>query len=97
VTVVVDRTIPPTVISYTERPYNGETQVASNTDVSAVFTKGMDPNTLTTSTFTLVKDGSATPVDATVSYLAGAKKVTLDPSSNLQENTKYSATIKGGT
>jgi hypothetical protein len=43
----------------------------------------------------LVKEGSTTPVDATVIYGAGST-ATMDPTANLQENTKYTATVKGG-
>ena len=54
----------------------------------------MDPATLTTSTFTLVKQGQTTPVATTVSY-AGVT-ATLDPSADLEASTSYTATVKGG-
>jgi hypothetical protein len=99
VTVVVGESQPATFDFIS--PLDGSTQVAPNTDVSGVFSQAMDLSTLTTSTFTLVKDGSdesITPVDATVSYDANTRKFTLDPSASyLEKNTKYTATIKGGT
>jgi predicted phage tail protein len=57
----------------------------------------VDTATLNSSTFTLVKQGSTTPVAATVSYDAQAKKAILKPSSALAEGGTYTATLKGGT
>jgi hypothetical protein len=51
---------------------------------------------LTTTTVTLVPQGSTTPVPATVTYAAGSNRVTLNPTSALVSNTVYTATIKGG-
>ena len=53
----------------------------------------MDPATLTVSTFTLVKQGTSTPVSATVSY--ANLVATLDPAANLDPATSYTATVKG--
>lgn len=87
---------PPTVIAV--NPSDGATQVAfTNTNVvTASFSEDMDPATLTTSTFTLVKDGSVTPLDATVSYAPADERATLDLSVDLEAGTKYTATVKGG-
>jgi thermitase len=86
-------TIAPTVGSVT--PANGATGVSRSTTVTATFSEAMDPATLTNSTVTL-KNGSTT-VSATVSYDAASKKVTLKPSATLSYQTKYTATVKGGT
>ena len=88
-------TSPPTVGSVD--PANYATNVARKTSVTATFSEAMDPKTLTASTVTLTKYGSTTPISATVSYDEASKKVTLDPSSNLEASTWYVATIKGGT
>src|SRR5215203_3154721 len=64
VTVVVDRT--PRVIEV--KPLDGETGLGSYFILITRLSQEMDPNTLTTSTFTLVKEGSSTPLDALVSY-----------------------------
>jgi len=95
VTVVVDKT--PRVIGV--HPDDGKTGAALVTGVSAKFSQDMDPNTLTTASFTLVKEGSSTPLDATVRYWSpevAERTVTLYTSADLEELTKYTATIKGG-
>src|SRR5215203_2276260 len=61
VTVVVDRT--PRVIEV--KPLDGETGLGSYFILITRLSQEMDPNTLTTSTFKLVKEGSTTPLDAT--------------------------------
>jgi Bacterial Ig-like domain len=61
----------------------------------ATFAKAMDPGTLTTDTFTLIKQGSSALVPATVSYNASTNVATLDPSSDLDTNTTYTARVKG--
>ena len=115
VTVVVDRSIPPTVDYFmpspdgvtTKGPVGGvpanplyEATPWQQNSVSAYFSKKMDPNTLTKSTFTLVKnesDGSTTPVDATVGYdpTRYSNWVYLKLPSFLEGATNYTATIKG--
>jgi hypothetical protein len=88
-------TTAPTVGSVT--PSNSATGVSRTTTVTASFSEAMDPTTLTASTFKLTKQGSTTPIAAAVSYDATTNKVTLKPSSPLAANTKYTATVKGGT
>src|SRR5829696_7345345 len=56
----------------------------------------MAQRTLTTGTFTLTKQGTSTPVSAMVEYLSTVKKALLTPSSVLEANTTYTATVKGG-
>ncbi len=67
--------------------------------VTATFSEDMSPQTLTTSTVTLIKtyDPYKVPVSATVSYDSASKKVTLKPSLALTSYTSYTATVKGGT
>ena len=93
VTVTVDKTAP-TVSSVS--PASGATNVAPSTDVEATFSEDMNSSTLTTSTFTLTKQGNTTVVPATVSYDAATKKAMLDPNSDLEANTTYTATISTG-
>jgi len=78
-------------------PQNGTGDVAVDANVEATFSEAMDASTLSTSTFTLTKQGSTTPVAATVSYDSATKKATLDPNANLEVGATYMATIKGGS
>ncbi len=91
----VDATTP-TVSSVA--PSEGATGVAHNINVTATFSEEMDASTLTTtSTFTLVKEGSTTPIAATVSYDAATKTAMLNPDVDLEASTTYTATVKSGT
>jgi hypothetical protein len=76
---------------------SASTGVSRTTTVTASFSEAMNPVTLTPSTYRLTRQGSTTPITAAVSYDATAKKVTLKPSSALAANTKYTATVKGGS
>lgn len=71
---------------------NGATNVAINTKVGATFSEGMDPFTLTTATFTLMR--GTTLVSGTVTY-AGVNAL-FTPTTSLANSTRYTATIKGG-
>jgi probable HAF family extracellular repeat protein len=89
-------------------PTSGAKSVALNTTVTARFSEVIDPKTLisiptdpanpnvgTSTTFTLVKSGTTTPIKAKVSYDDSTKTVTLTPSSTLEARTKYTAKISG--
>jgi glucose/arabinose dehydrogenase len=78
-------------------PAEAATGVATTTNAEATFSEAMDPNTISNTTFTLMKQGSTQPVTARVTYDAAAKKATLDPDSDIEANTAYTATIKGGS
>jgi hypothetical protein len=82
--------IVPTVTS--TDPLNAATGVALNKIVSASFSVGMDPSTITTSTFTL--KAGATVIAGIVSYLGTTASFT--PTSNLLSGTVYTATITTG-
>jgi len=85
----------PTVSSVS--PTSGAKNVALSTSVAGTFSEEMDPATLITSTVTLVKSGTTTPlISATVNYDATTKKVTLKPQFPLAANATYTATVKGG-
>ena len=86
-------TTPPTVVTSTPAP--GATGVALDVSPTATFSEAMDSSTLTTSTFTLVKQGETAPLPAAVSYTS--LTATLDPNASLEAGTTYTATVKGGT
>jgi len=88
-------TTPPTVTATT--PANNATGVSTATAVTGTFSEAMTASTLTTSTVTLVPQGSTTPVAATVSYNVSTSMVTLTPSAALSSGTTYTARIKGGS
>lgn len=78
-------------------PASGKTGVSSYTNVTAKFSEQMDSSTLNSSTVTLVKSGSTTPVAATVSYDAQSQTVTLDPSARLGKKLRTRLLLKVGT
>jgi len=85
-------TTPPTVTGTVQA--NGATNIAVNTRVGATFSEAMDPLTITNVTFTLRETVSGTAVAGTVSY-SGVTAVFV-PLSNLANNRRYTATLKGG-
>jgi glucose/arabinose dehydrogenase len=86
-------TTPPTITARTPTP--GATGVAVSVSPTATFSEAMNPATLTTTTFTLVQQGQSTPLPAAVTY--ASQVATLNPNANLQPNTTYTATVKGGS
>ncbi|GAC1328179.1 MAG: hypothetical protein NVSMB28_25010 [Collimonas sp.] len=86
-------TTAPTVIS--TNPANAGTAVPINQKVTAVFSEGMNPATITASAFTVTGPG-ATPVPGTVTYTAVSNTAIFTPASNLAANTAYTATITTG-
>jgi Bacterial Ig-like domain len=56
----------------------------------------MDPATIDGTSFTLVRQGTTTPVAATVTYDAATNKAILNPSSNLRSGRTYKATVTSG-
>jgi hypothetical protein len=68
--------------------------VATTANAEATFSEEVDPNTVTTSTFTLTKQGATVP--AQVRYDQATKMATLDPTADLGAGATYTATIKGG-
>jgi hypothetical protein len=91
-------TAAPTVGSVS--PASSASNVALTANAEASFSEAIDQSTLTSNTFTLAKKdstSSAPSVTAEVSYDPASSKATLDPASDLEANTTYSATIKGGS
>lgn len=74
-------------------PFNTESGVALNKIINASFNMPMDPLTISGTTFT-VKIGT-TPVLGVVTY--SGTTATFTPSTNLNSNTTYTATITTGT
>ena len=83
---------PPTVTSTI--PANSATGVATNSKISATFSKAMDPSTISTATLTLMQ--GTTAVSGTVAYAATGSIATFIPSSNLAPNTAFTATVTSG-
>ena len=95
VTVTVDMTSPKVSDVY---PADGATGVLRNTDIAASFTERMDSATLTSSTVTLVKAGTTTPISVNMGLMDSKDKVWISTGGvELDANTKYTDTIKGGT
>lgn len=87
--VVADVTAPRVTVVI---PVNDSTGVAINTQVSATFSEAMNPDTITTTTFTLMN--GTTVVAGSVTY-SGFTAV-FTPDVNLGANTYYTATITSG-
>jgi hypothetical protein len=77
-------------------PANGESGVSSTTVVAAVFSKAIDPTTITATTFQLF-DSSNNVVPASLGYNSSTFTATLQPSSALAPVTTYTAVIRGGS
>lgn len=84
-------TAAPTITNFS--PANTEADVAPSTNVRVTFSEAMDKASVEApGTFTL-KQGSSSPIAATVTYDSATKKATLDPSTDLALNTTYTATL----
>ncbi len=84
----------PTVTATT--PAAGATGVAANVSPTATFSRAMNAATLTTSTATVRPQAGGSAVSAVVSYDAANNRVTINPNSNLNLGTAYTATISTG-
>jgi Malectin domain/Bacterial Ig-like domain/Kelch motif/Abnormal spindle-like microcephaly-assoc'd, ASPM-SPD-2-Hydin len=85
---------PPTVTSVS--PKDGATGVAPNAKVSATFSEAMNAATVNATTFTLVKQGTTSPIAATVKYDGTALQAVLTSNAKLEAGAIYIATVKGG-
>lgn len=88
----------PTFVSSVSPADEATTGVLS-TKPTATFDREMNSSTITTSTFTLTKQGDTTPIEADVTYDSSSKQATLTPKNPalLDPGTTYTATIKGGS
>jgi hypothetical protein len=80
----------------TVNPADGATNVAGSTTFSATFSQAMDSATVTPSSLILTKQGSTTPLPATVTYDPASTTATLRPSTSLDAAASYIATVKAG-
>ena len=78
-------TSPPLVMSTT--PANRATCVDVNTKITAIFSEGLDPATINSSSFFI------SGVQGTITYDAVNLSATLTPSVPLQQNTTYTGTL----
>jgi Bacterial Ig-like domain/WD40-like Beta Propeller Repeat len=86
-------TTAPTVIGVS--PTDGADSVALNTNVEITFSEDIAWDYRY---FTLTKQGSASPVAwSSIGYSRLTHMAYLDPASDLEANTAYTATIKGGS
>lgn len=77
-------------------PEDDATGVDVGANVTATFDHAMDPTTISTTTFRLTKQGSATPVAANVTYSAASMRATLNPDGALEPGTVYTAHLTTG-
>ena len=82
----------PTVTAVT--PANGSTAVAAGTNVTATFSAAVQG--VTGGTFVL-KNSAGAAIPATVTYNATTRTAILDPAASLAADTRYTATLVGGT
>jgi LmbE family N-acetylglucosaminyl deacetylase len=85
-------TTPPTVSTVT--PASGAGNVSLGMSVSATFSEPISASSVTGTSFVL-RDGNGSAVSASVS--ASGSTATLQPSSNLQPSTTYTATLVSGS
>ena len=88
--IVLDDPSAPAVAS--TLPTDAAGGVAVGAGVSATFAGGMDPTTITSSSFTLT-DSSGAQVPGSVSYNSASKTATLTPSAQLAGGTSYTARL----
>jgi YVTN family beta-propeller protein len=77
-------------------PLNGVINVSATTAILATFSRGVDPASVTSSTFYLVKQGDTTPIPVNYGFASGNKKVSLDPVSALEYGETYEVNITAG-
>ena len=89
-------TIPPTITS-TVPTVNANEGVLPTTDVTATFSEDMRASSINTNTFKLFKQGSTTPLAATVSYPDSLPHTAkLDPTDSLRRGWTYKAVVTTG-
>src|SRR5450759_4133734 len=84
--------VPPKVTS--TDPITDATSISINIKISAIFSVGMDPSTITIGNFTLQQ--GTTAVSGAVGYADATATATFTPSSVLAAGTEYTATITTG-
>jgi hypothetical protein len=85
-----DQTRPTVAPGY---PASGDEEVLRNTDITATFSENVVAHTVNTSSCTVFIDGTSTQVSCDVDYDSSTDRVTIDPVSDLAENTTYRVTV----
>ena len=80
----------------TTSPATGATGVAVAANITATFSEAMTASSISTSSVTLVVQGTTPLLAASVNYDPVSLTVTLHPSASLAAATTYLATVKGG-
>jgi hypothetical protein len=89
-TITSDRTPPKvSVVS----PLPNATGVPRDTSVSATFSKDMNPATIETNTFRVVRQDTLAPVQGAIAYEPATKRATFNPAADLENGITYRATI----
>ncbi len=83
----------PTIVS--KSPVDGATNIGVGSSLTTVFSEAMTSASISASSFTLQGPNGLIP--ASVSFNSSNLTATLTPSSVLEANTTYTATVKGGT
>lgn len=91
VTEVADDTTPPTVSSTS--PTDGQSSVAVSSNIEWTMSESMDAASINTKNVYVIKASDGTVVAGTVTYTESTKKVTFDPTSNLDASTAYIAVL----
>lgn len=86
-------TNPPTVVSVF--PTNGATNVSLTTPVTVTFSEGMLLSSINTNTVRLF-NASSSLIPASVSYDAGTRTATLQPSNTLAAGQTFTARVRNG-
>src|SRR4029077_14534834 len=84
---------PPTITAVF--PADGATNTPIAASITATFSEGIDPLTLTTATFTL-QDAASNPVAGAVSFNASTDVARFTPSAPLLYATQYTARVTTG-
>jgi VCBS repeat-containing protein len=84
-------TTPPQIVNRSPSP--GASGVLIGSNVTVQFNEPMDAASITGSTFYLRAAGDTNNVPATVTYDSLTRTATLDPTSDLERNTLYTATV----
>lgn len=86
-------TTAPMVVSVT--PTNGEADVIYEISLTAAFDERMDPTSIHSDSFVLL-DGASATVTAAVTYDSATFTATLDPNTDLEPGTTYTAVLPSG-
>ena len=83
--------IAPTIVG--TYPADGQKGISVKSNIVATFSKQMDSSTIDVRTFTLKKNGETSTIKCGVTLTSDGKAAMLNPSSDLEPSTKYTATI----